>query len=142
MKESLIIPNNILLGEVSSLLDKGKDVVLLAKGTSMEPFIRDSRDSVKLHRHESLVPGDIVLAKLPSGDWVLHRVFCLDGDDVTLMGDGNLEKKEKCRTCDIVGTVEAIIDEKGRERRPASGKIWKMLLPFRRYMLGIYRRIK
>jgi len=140
-KPSVTLPNNILLGEISSLLDKGKEVVLLAKGSSMLPFIRDSRDSVKLKKHETYRTGDIVLANLPSGIWVLHRIIRIDGDNITLMGDGNLKGTEECRACDISGAVETVIDEKGRERKPSSGIIWKSLLPFRRYILGIYKRI-
>ncbi|MCQ2182449.1 MAG: S24/S26 family peptidase [Bacteroidales bacterium] len=140
-KETKIVPNDVLLGEVSSLLKKGKEVILLAKGTSMQPFIKNGSDSVRLKKHESVRTGDIVLARTDSGNWVLHRVFGIDGEDVTLMGDGNIVGKEKCRISDIAGTVEAIVDRNGKERMPSSGKLWRMLLPFRRYILGIYRRL-
>jgi len=138
---SITVPNDVLLGEVSSLLDKGKDVVLLAKGSSMLPFIRDGRDSVRLRKHGQVRIGDIVLARVSTGNWVLHRVFSIDGGRIILMGDGNLKGTESCTPDDIAGTVEAIIDEKGRERTPSDGRVWKSLLPARRYILGIYRRL-
>jgi len=138
---SITLPNDVLLEEVSSLLDKGKDVVLPAKGSSMLPFIRDGRDCVRLRKHGQVRIGDIVLARVPTGNWVLHRVFGIDGGKITLMGDGNLKGTENCTLNDIAGTVEAIIDEKGREKMPSDGRFWKSLLPVRRYVLGIYRRL-
>jgi len=83
--------------------------------------------------------GDIVLAHLKN-TYVLHRVFSIDGLDVTLMGDGNLKGKEYCKISDICGTVKLII-KPGKEVAPSKGKLWRLLLPLRRYILFIYRRI-
>ena len=48
MTEKRVIPNEILLGEVTSLLAEGQEVVLLTKGGSMMPFLRSERDSVRV----------------------------------------------------------------------------------------------
>ncbi len=143
----VVIPNAILLGEVKSLLAEGKDVVIPTKGNSMLPFIRGSRDSVTLRKFDTLEVGDIVLAEIREGVYVLHRVFELDGDEVTLMGDGNLRGVEKCRRSDIAGTALNVLKDGVKEvdcRGPKAmrkARIWRRIKPFRRIILGFYRRL-
>ena len=143
----VVVPNAILLGEVKSLLAEGKDVVIPTKGSSMLPFIRGSRDSVALRKLETLEVGDIVLAEIRKGVYVLHRVFELDGDDVTLMGDGNLRGVEKCRRCDVAGTALKVLKDGVKEvdcrgtKAMRKARIWRRIRPFRRIILGFYRRL-
>jgi len=141
MTEKRIIPNDILLGEVTRLLNGGQEVVILAKGYSMTPFIRNGKDSVVLKKMEDVNVGDIVLAQISDGKYVLHRIIEIKGNDITLMGDGNIKGTEKCRKEDISGTVCRIIKENGREVVPGKGVLWRRLKPIRRYILAIYRRI-
>lgn len=143
----IVLPNAVLLGEVKGLLAEGKDVVIPTKGNSMLPFIRGGRDCVNLRRLGSLDVGDIVLAEIREGTYVLHRVFALDGDAVTLMGDGNIRGVEHCRRQDVAGTVLTVLKENGREvdcRSPKAmrrARTWRRLMPFRRIILGFYRRL-
>ena len=143
----VIIPNAILLGEVKALLTEGRDVVIPTKGNSMLPFIRGGRDSVKLRRLDALEVGDIVLAEIREGTYVLHRVFALDGDSVTLMGDGNIRGTERCLRKDIAGTALTVLKENGKEmdcRSPKAlrrARAWRRLMPFRRIILAVYRRV-
>ena len=139
--ETLEIPNAILLAEVSDCIAGGHEVVIRTKGSSMLPFIRGDRDSVLLYRKETVEVGDIVLAEISPGCYVLHRVFAVDGDRLTLMGDGNLRGRESCRICDVKGTVKEIIHPDGSRTVPGKGRFWRRLLPFRRIILGIYRRL-
>ena len=141
MNEKRVIPNEILLGEVTSLLAEGQEVVLLTKGGSMMPFLRSERDSVALRKLDKVEVGDIVLAHLGGGRYVLHRIIAIDGDNVTLMGDGNLKGTESCLKSDISGTVVRILKASGKEYVPGKGRWWRALKPFRRYILGVYRRI-
>ena len=141
MTEKRVIPNEILLGEVTSLLAEGQEVVLLTKGGSMMPFLRSERDSVALRKLEKVEVGDIVLAHLGGGRYVLHRIIAIDGENVTLMGDGNLKGTESCLKSDISGTVVRILKASCKEYVPGKGRWWRALKPFRRYILGVYRRI-
>lgn len=145
--QKLIIPNNELFDEVCRLLEEGKRVSILAKGNSMLPFIRGGRDSVLLEKApENLQRGDIVLFKT-EGHYVLHRILHIDEDRVTLMGDGNLKGQEHCSRKEVLGKAVCIMPpgktavncNKPYERMKA--KVWGMLLPLRRYLLGCYRRI-
>ena len=142
----VVIPNAILLGEVRAMLAEGRDVVIPTKGNSMLPFIRGERDSVNLRKLDTLEVGDIVLAEIREGVYVLHRVFALDGDRVTLMGDGT-RTVEHCRREDVAGTVMTILKDGVRERDCRSpralgrARAWRRLLPLRRIILGFYRRL-
>ena len=139
-KQRISIPNNILLGEVSSLLANGQEVIIMTKGNSMLPFLRSERDSVALRFMEPAV-GKIALAEIRPGQYVLHRITAIDGDRVTLMGDGNLRGVEHCLKGDVKGCVVRIIDPRGKERTPGDGRLWRMLIPVRRYILFIYRKL-
>ena len=134
-----VLPNEVFLEEVGSLLDEGREVSFTPLGSSMLPFIRGGRDSVRLQKKESLEGGDIVLVRL-QGRYVLHRIIALEGEKVTLMGDGNIVGTESCLRSDVMGTVVAI--QKGkREVIPGKGKFWRAIKPFRRFILAIYRRL-
>lgn len=139
--KKMVIPNEILLGEVSGMLAEGMEVIIMTKGNSMLPFIRGDRDSVKLKKMESIGIGDIVLGEISEGRYVLHRVFDIEGNKITLMGDGNLYGTERCLLSDIKGTVVDIITPDGKHKKITSGQVWRKLKPFRRIILGIYRRL-
>lgn len=140
------LPNEVLLSEVARLIKAGGTVTIKVKGNSMLPFITGERDSVILRRAGKLKRGDIVLAKLENGQYVLHRIIALNAQRITLMGDGNLYGTEKCPRTAIAGQAIRIL-RRGKtinctspaQRRWAA--LWRRLLPVRRYLLAIYRRI-
>ena len=143
-----VLPNDILLGEVERLLRGGTSVTLKTKGNSMLPFIVGGRDCVLLVPYSCFPKvGDIALARLKNNIYVLHRIIFV-GDDgtVVLMGDGNLRGTENCRVEDLCGKVTDII-KNGRSVNPYSGcnvlffRLWRKLLPFRRILLAVYRRL-
>lgn len=140
--EKKVIPNEILLPEVGELLAEGREVILMTKGQSMLPFIRGSRDSVALRRHENVEVGDIVLSRIRQGVFVLHRIIAVDGGTLTLKGDGNLVGTESCQIGDVLGTVERIVLPDGKERTPGRAALWRRLpVLVRRVILGLYRRL-
>jgi hypothetical protein len=146
MGEKLTIPNSVFFSEVESHLREGKSVVIPVKGYSMLPFIRDGRDSVELCSKVELEVGDIALARLGNGHFVLHRIWEIEGERVILMGDGNISGKEVCSRGDIIGVASKIF--RGKKVIDCTSaayvrnvKIWRRLLPIRRYILAIYRRL-
>lgn len=148
-QKRVILPNAVMLKEVRDFLEQGHSVTIMTKGCSMSPFIRGERDSVELVKRETVVPGDIVLAHLGGGHYVLHRVNSIDGDKVVLKGDGNLDATEQCSLSDICGTATLIL--KGDKPRFRCDSAWFKRASrrwvsaprlVRRYCLGIYRRIK
>lgn len=147
--DRLLLPNLHLLGEMENMLADGQSVMQKATGNSMLPFIVGGRDSVLVwcpSRIQALQVGQIALAHLPDSRYVLHRIVRIHGAEIVLMGDGNLKETESCRFPDITGVVTRIIRngryvdcDSGSERRKA--EIWGRLLPIRRYLLYIYRRV-
>lgn len=136
----IVVPNNILIPEVGRILDSGRDVVLMAKGNSMLPFIVGERDSVRLRKcgAESLGIGDIVLAEAQDGVYVLHRIIKIDGEKFILHGDGNLKKYECCTGEKILGRVTGLIGPDGNERNPGKARLWLLLCPFAQHYLAVF----
>lgn len=145
----ITLPNEVMLGSVKELLAEGNSVVIMTKGLSMLPFIEGKRDSVLLRRLSPVCVGDIVLAEIGPGHYVLHRVISVEGENVTLRGDGNLRGEEHCSLQAVAGTVTAIQREGRSDVDPRSARQmrrWRRWASFpyavRRYYLAIYRRIK
>lgn len=146
MMKTRTIPNEELIPEFGRLVQEGAEVVFRPKGMSMLPFIRGGKDSVALVKAEGLKVGDIVLAKVRGGAFVLHRIDSMVDDVIVLMGDGNLAGKERCTADDVLAVAARILkDNKEIDCRSARhmrrAMLWKRLLPVRRYLLAIYRRI-
>lgn len=143
--KKLILPNEILMGEVERLLSQGTAVTIMTKGNSMLPFIVGERDSVVLKPYGKPRVGDIALAHLDSGAYVLHRIIAIsDTGMVTLMGDGNVRGTEQCHAGRLYGKAITVI-RRGRKCNPDSKlwmfvwRMWRLMLPARRYLLAIYR---
>jgi hypothetical protein len=140
-----VIPNEILFEEVKNLINEGHPVVIKVRGNSMLPFIIGDKDSVRLERKGKYCVGDIVLAEVSKGHYVLHRIFSISGDNVTLAGDGNINVYEHCKMSNIAGRADVII-RNGVEKNlysPASivqAIVWKKMSPARRLTLAVYRR--
>ena len=135
-----VLPNDILLGEVGAVLQEGREAVITPTGTSMLPFIRSGVDRVVLRKEPDVAVGDIVLVHA-GGRYVMHRIIARKGNDLTLMGDGNLCGTERCTVGEVVGTVIGIIRPSGRQVIPGKSRLWRALRPFRRYILAIYKRL-
>ena len=135
-----VLPNDILLGEVAAVLREGREAIITPLGNSMLPFIRGGRDHVVLRKEPDLAVGDIVLIHT-CGRYILHRILAVEGDAVTLMGDGNLRGTEHCTRAEVLGTVSEILLPDGRSRKPGKARLWRALRPIRRYLLAIYKRL-
>ena len=139
-----IVPNEVMLNEVSRMINEGHPVTIKVKGVSMLPFIVGGRDSVRLINPSHLKAHDIVLAKITDNHYVLHRIVDITGNQITLMGDGNLKLNESCLVSDVIGKVDAIV-RKDKEISPNARferikvALWLRLKPFRRWLLAAYR---
>lgn len=120
------------------LLKEGKAIAIVPQGCSMQPFIKGGEDIVRLMKLEKVEVGDIVLVNY-YGKYLLHRVYAVDGEWVTTMGDGNLKGVERFRKEEALGTVVEIV-HKGRRRKPSKGWLWRKLLPVRWLPLKVYRK--
>lgn len=140
------LPNDVFLGSVIELLAEGHTATLRVRGNSMRPFLEDRRDSIVLTAVTHINVGDPVLAEIQPGKYVFHRIIAIDGDHVTLMGDGNVSGTEHCTKADIKANACTLI-RKGKaystdgKRWQRYSRRWLRLTPIRRWLLAIYRRI-
>jgi hypothetical protein len=119
----------------------GKTVTLPLRGRSMRPFLEDGRDKALLVAAENPQVGDAVLAEISQGHFVLHRIIRIQGQQVTLRGDGNLNV-EYCRLQDVKATAIAFYRKQRSKPDSTSGLkwrvysfIWTHLFFLRRYLL-------
>ena len=133
------LPNEIFIPEIARLVADGKQVIFTPTGVSMRPYIEGGVDNVTLVRPTDLQVGDIVLAEIQPQHYVLHRIYALHGEAVTLMGDGNLQGEEHCSRSNILAKVTAIHSPKGKSKPVTKAWLWRHILPLRRILLKIYR---
>lgn len=139
--------NAVILPEIVRMMEEGHTVTLRLRGFSMRPFLEDNRDKALMTKAIAPKVGDAVLAEVRPKFFVLHRIIKIDGDNVTLRGDGNLGV-EKCKLKDVKGFVIGFY-RKGRKKMDKTNGwkwrtysyIWTRLFPIRRYLLAFYRRI-
>ena len=139
--------DNGFIEEALRLVQKGVTVTFPVTGQSMLPFIIGGKESVILHAPGLTAVGDVVLAWVDGNRYVVHRIINIDGDRVTLMGDGNVAVTEHCRLNDIKARVTHVVSADNKKRdlysrwRVSAAKLWYWLRPIRRYLLAIYRRL-
>ena len=139
--------DNGFIEEALRLVQKGVTVTFPVTGQSMLPFIIGGKESVILHAPGLTAVGDVVVARVDGNRYVVHRIINIDGDRVTLMGDGNLRGTEHCLLKDIKARVTHVVSADNKKRdlysrwRVRAAKLWYWLRPIRRYLLAIYKRI-
>lgn len=145
--DSVEIPNEILIPEICRIIGEGHTVTLPLKGFSMRPFLEDGRDKALLAKPHAPRVGEPVLAENMPGHYVLHRVVEIDGDRMTLLGDGNL-MPEHCHTQDVRASVLGFYRKGSKRLDSVNGLkwrtyswLWMRLRPIRRYLLAAYRRL-
>ena len=136
-----------IVAEAIQRTENDERVTLPVNGHSMLPFVVGWRDCVILQKAAHPKVGDVVVAWVEGRRYVLHRIIRIDGERVTLMGDGNLRGTETCTLSDVKALITYVVDANGKRRdvytrwRRIAARLWWHLRPFRRYILAIYRRI-
>ena len=147
------VNDGVIIAEAIRLVQDGVSVTFPVNGKSMLPFIVGGRDSVILEKPKDLRRGDVVLAwveteRRDDKHYVVHRIMSLDGDAVTLMGDGNLALREYCKREEVFARVSLVVKPGGKKLsldsfwNRAMARAWYFLLPLRRYLLWIYNKVK
>ena len=148
MSKKITIDKLNMFEEISKLTAEGKTVSLTAKGYSMNPFIFHLRDQITLGpwKDSDIRKGTVALVKDTRGNYLIHRIVERDAATVTLIGDGNVAQVETATIENIIGIMYSIT-RKGRTYS-SQGMIWKcyswlwmLLRPFRRWPLGLWRKL-
>jgi hypothetical protein len=138
--------DNEIIQSAINLVNEGLRVTFPVKGYSMLPFIIGSKESVDLVKPENLQVGHVVLAWVEGCRYVVHRIIAIHGDQVVLMGDGNITGVEHCLLSDVAALATHVVTPKGSHHplysfwRIKASRLWWRLLPIRRWILAIYRR--
>lgn len=134
------------LEALCALIEEEKQVTLRISGGSMLPFLAGGRDSVFLAAPDKkLKKGDICLYRRASGQFVLHRLWRLQGNICYFLGDAQTEIEGPLRQEQIHAKVTAAL-RKGRLLTPADAtwqfyaKLWTVLRPLRPTVLRLARK--
>lgn len=134
------LQSEVLMGEVQRFIDSGQHVILPVSGNSMLPFIVGDKDKVEFCPPPRVLQrGDVVMAKVDEGYYVVHRIVAIAGEQLTLEGDGNLGLQEHCHRSHVVAQGIAVVNRKGRRRSltaPGARRLWRIWM-----RLGLFRRI-
>lgn len=145
---TITVDNAELLPQVIRLIDEGHTVTLPLRGFSMRPFLEDGRDKALLAAVDNLMVNDVVLAEVTRQRYVLHRVVDINGQKVTLRGDGNLGTEEctvsdiKAKACGFYRKGNNTLDSVNSRKWKIYTALWTRLLPIRRYLLFAYRVLR
>ena len=121
--------------KAAKMLLEGKTVRLRVNGQSMLPFLR-SGSTIMLRpvQDKDIRKYQIVMADT-GNSFVVHRIIEINGQKVTLLGDGNYIGTEQVDRDKIYGIVDC------SPLHLFFAKIWLWMRPLRRYPLAIFRRV-
>lgn len=114
---------------IEQTLSVGGEVYMTIRGNSMSPFLYDGRDQAVF---APLPPrrirrGDIVFYQRRGGQYVMHRVYAVDGEGVmTLLGDAQWTLEPGIRPEQLCAFVPRVV-RKGREISCERG-LWHRLM--------------
>ncbi len=148
LSESIYIPNKLFFAEVETQIKQGKKVRIRVRGNSMLPFLHNG-DEVLLQptRPNDIHKGAIVVAFTDEIPVVLHRIAKIEGEKITLLGDGNTHQWEHTSPDRIIAKVtHCYRGEKSWQTASAlyrlAGRLWLAMHPWRRNIILLAWRIK
>ncbi len=145
---SIYIPNELFFAEVEQQLNNGKKVRIRIRGNSMLPFMRNGDEALlDTPDRKNLRRGMMVVAHTDDQRIVLHRIIRMEGEKITLMGDGNINQYEHTSPQQIIAVVKRFYHGKHEWNPDAlwmrvAARIWFALHPHRIYILAAARKIK
>lgn len=129
------VANVATFSVVRDILLEGQAVKVAVKGQSMLPFfVSGATVSIR-----PITPSDFKVYNVVFADagnhFVIHRIIGLEGDKVTLLGDGNIVGTESMTRDKVYGVVDC------SALSLFLARLWVALRPVRRFPLAIFRRI-
>lgn len=131
-----LVDNRTAFSQARDLLLEGEKVQMRVRGQSMLPFFRSGSEILlRPIREADFFVGAVVLAETDQGTFVVHRIYRLDGEQVTLLGDGNVIGTETMPRERVYGIVDC------SSRHLFWARLWQRIRPLRRYPLAILKRL-
>ena len=144
-----VMQPEILLEEYRQLLEDENITALplVISGNSMSPFLVHGRDTVYLSRLDRPAKrGDVLLYKRESGAYILHRVYKVEKDSYTMVGDAQTQLEQGIRQDQIIAIMTSAL-RKGKLQKKGSfwweffEKLWIKIIPLRPMLTKIYTYI-
>ena len=130
------------------LVEDGKSVSLNVSGMSMFPFLEHERDTVYFEApNRNLRKGDIVFYQRRNGQYVMHRIYKVNGDKYYIVGDAQRAIEGPVQREQIFAIVTHV-KRNGRMLTPSSPtwkfyeRVWINLLPYRGILMLPYRVVR
>ena len=123
---------------IEESISTGGEFRLFHKGKSMMPLLREGKDSVLLVKPDNIQKNDIVLFVRESGQFVMHRVVKIKGDEYIMCGDYQCVLERGIKKENIVAKVKGVFRE--NEYNDLTSKEYKKYvkgLPFRRFKIRV-----
>ena len=133
---------------VIELINQGKEVPIVASGSSMTPFLVHQRDTIFVSKApEILKRGDMVFYKRDTGQYVMHRIHHINKqNEYFITGDAHSEIEGPIRRDQIFGIVNKVY-RKGKTITSKNivwkffSKIWIRIVPVRHMLIKSYTKI-
>ena len=143
-----VLEPELLMPPLLDMLEVTETVPLVISGSSMIPFLAHGRDTVYLSKvRKPLRRGDMVLYRRDSGSYILHRIYRVEGDTYTMVGDAQQGLEPGIRDDQIIAMVTAV-RRKGKLLKKGSfwwwffEHFWLWALPCRPTLTQLYSFIK
>ena len=97
---------NLEKTDYKTALENSGVITVVPKGNSMWPFIKGGKCTVIIKKPISPINQlDVVLFQRENGDFVLHRVTKIDGEELVVKGD-NFNYQENISSAQVLGVME------------------------------------
>lgn len=129
---------------LKELVDEGKVVSMLIAGNSMSPFLCHQRDYIYFKKpDQKLKRGDMVFYQRKNGQYIMHRIYKIRGEDYYMVGDAQQVIEGPLKREQIFAVV---IKVKRKEKWIEPGdfwwkffeKVWIRVVPMRELITRIY----
>lgn len=142
------IDTQAYLTVLHKLVEDGKSVSLNVSGMSMFPFLEHERDTVYFEAPKrNLQKGDIVFYQRRNGQYVMHRIYKIKGDEYYIVGDAQ-HVIEGPVLRDQIFAIVTQVKRNERMLTPSSPtwkffeRIWINLLPYRDVLMLPFRAVR
>ena len=142
-----VLPPEILMDKLIGLLEETESVPLVISGGSMVPFLVHGRDSVYLSKVTApLKRGDMILYRRDNGRYILHRIWRIEKESYTMVGDAQTVLEPGIRPDQVLARVTSV-RRKGKLLRSGSfwweffEKVWIRIVPLRRALMSAYSHL-
>ena len=131
---------------IEERLQMGESIEIIVTGVSMFPLFFNERDKVTLKKPVKLKRKQIVFYKRDNGQYILHRIIRIKGDDIYCVGDNQTLVEGPLRREQFLGVVTHYV-RKGKKRsvnclwHKIYSTIWCISLKMRKPLLKLLLKI-